>query len=52
MYIIIRISLDDWENPHLCDDNPEELENIWNMKNSAWLTTGAILQQGCDLLPK
>lgn len=46
------MSADDWENPHPCDDNPEELETIWNMHNCIWLTAGSIMQQGCDLLPK
>lgn len=42
----------DWENPHPCNDEPEELENIWNMHNCIWLTVGSIMQQGCDILPK
>lgn len=52
MVLSHRISADDWENPHPCDDDPEELENLWNMHNCMWLTVGAIMQQGCDLLPK
>lgn len=47
-----RLSPTEWENPHPCDENPEELENIWDMKNCLWLTMGGILNQGCDLLPK
>lgn len=43
---------DDWENPHPCNPDPDELETIWNMQNSTWLTAGSIMQQGCDLLPK
>lgn len=35
-----------------CDQNPEELENIWNTHNCIWLTVGSIMQQGCDILPK
>lgn len=42
----------DWENPHPCDTNPEELENIWDIKNCLWLTLGSIMTQGCDILPK
>jgi ionotropic glutamate receptor len=30
----------DWENPHPCDRHPDELENIWDLKNSLWLTLG------------
>lgn len=42
----------DWEKPHPCDPNPEELENIWGVKNCLWLMLGSIMQQGCDILPK
>lgn len=43
---------DDWESPHPCDENPEELENIWTLKNSSWLILGSMMSQGCDILPK
>ena len=43
---------DDWENPHPCDKNNDELENTWNLKNCFWLTMGSMMGQGCDLLPK
>lgn len=43
---------DDWENPHPCNQDPEEVENIWDMKNCTWLTMGSIMGQGCDILPK
>ncbi|XP_060517397.1 glutamate receptor ionotropic, kainate 2-like isoform X2 [Cylas formicarius] len=52
IFIIARMSSEDWENPHPCDDNPEELENIWDFKNCLWLTLGSITTQGCDILPK
>lgn len=54
-YIVIgshRFAPNDWENPHPCDKSPEELENIWHIKNSAWLTMGSIMTQGSDILPK
>ncbi|RZB39423.1 Lig chan, ANF receptor and/or SBP bac 3 domain containing protein, partial [Asbolus verrucosus] len=50
--IFTRMSPTDWENPHPCEQNPEELENIWDIKNCLWLTLGAIMNQGCDILPK
>lgn len=43
---------EDWENPHPCNQEPEELENIWHMLNCVWLTMGSIMGQGCDILPK
>ncbi|KAM3965018.1 glutamate receptor ionotropic, kainate 2 [Aphomia sociella] len=52
LFICARISPADWENPQPCDKDPEELENIWNFKNCAWLTMGSIMTQGCDILPK
>ena len=47
-----RITEADWENPHPCDESPEEFENIWNIHNCIWLALGSIMQQGCDILPK
>lgn len=52
LYFIARMAPGDWENPHPCDQNPEELENIWDLKNCLWLTLGSFMQQGCDILPK
>ncbi|KAJ8716638.1 hypothetical protein PYW07_003265 [Mythimna separata] len=52
LFICARISPDDWENPEPCEKDPEELENIWTFKNCTWLTTGSIMTQGCDILPK
>ncbi|XP_060801537.1 glutamate receptor ionotropic, kainate 2 isoform X2 [Amyelois transitella] len=52
LFVCSRISPADWENPVPCDKDPEELENIWNFKNCAWLTMGSIMTQGCDILPK
>lgn len=49
------MATDDWDPAHpgeLDGDEPEELENIWNMHNCIWLTVGSIMQQGCDILPK
>ncbi|CAH0555475.1 unnamed protein product [Brassicogethes aeneus] len=52
LYFVARMAPGDWENPHPCDENPEELENIWDIKNCLWLTMGSIMTQGCDILPK
>ncbi|XP_050307213.1 glutamate receptor ionotropic, kainate 2-like [Anthonomus grandis grandis] len=52
LVLIARCSTEDWENPHPCEQNPSELENIWDLKNCCWLTLGSITTQGCDLLPK
>lgn len=47
-----RMSPSDWENPHPCNQNPEELENTWDLKNCLWFSLGSIMAQGCDILPK
>ncbi|KAK9686988.1 Ligand-gated ion channel [Popillia japonica] len=52
IYITARLTPSEWESPHPCDDNPQELENIWSLRNSFWLTLGSIMAQGCDILPK
>ncbi|XP_072382909.1 glutamate receptor ionotropic, kainate 2-like [Diabrotica undecimpunctata] len=52
LFFISRMTPGDWENPHPCEDNPEELENIWDIRNCLWLTLGSIMTQGCDILPK
>ncbi|XP_066147480.1 glutamate receptor ionotropic, kainate 2-like [Euwallacea fornicatus] len=52
IFLVARLNPHDWENPHPCDPNPGELENIWNIRNCCWLTLGSIMTQGCDLLPK
>lgn len=52
IYLVFRLTPGDWENPHPCNQEPEHLENIWSLKNCFWLTLGAIMNQGCDILPK
>ncbi|XP_041980069.1 glutamate receptor ionotropic, kainate 2-like [Aricia agestis] len=52
LHMLARLAPNDWENPHPCDKSPEELENIWHIKNSCWLTVGSIMTQGSDILPK
>ncbi|CRL04875.1 CLUMA_CG017927, isoform A [Clunio marinus] len=52
LFVLARIAPDDWEASHPCNQEAEELENIWNMHNCIWLTMGSIMGQGCDILPK
>ncbi|KAJ8716639.1 hypothetical protein PYW07_003266 [Mythimna separata] len=52
LLICARMSQGDWVNPHPCNQNPENLENIWSLYNCMWLTMGAIMTQGCDILPR
>ncbi|XP_066583370.1 glutamate receptor ionotropic, kainate 2-like [Prorops nasuta] len=52
LFIQARMAPGEWDNPHPCKDDPEELENVFDLKNSFWLTIGSLMQQGSDILPK
>ncbi|CAB4058878.1 GRIN [Lepeophtheirus salmonis] len=52
MYLLARISPYEWENPHPCKDDPEELETLFNLKNALWFGIGSFLCQGSDILPQ
>ncbi|XP_016946037.3 glutamate receptor ionotropic, kainate 2 isoform X1 [Drosophila suzukii] len=49
---IARLSYREWLPPNPAIQDPDELENIWNVNNSTWLMVGSIMQQGCDILPR
>ncbi|XP_017012808.2 glutamate receptor ionotropic, kainate 2 isoform X1 [Drosophila takahashii] len=49
---IARLSHREWLPPNPAIQDPDELENIWNVNNSTWLMVGSIMQQGCDILPR
>ncbi|CAH4033776.1 unnamed protein product [Pieris brassicae] len=52
LLLCARMSQGDWVNPHPCNQNPENLQNIWSLYNCMWLTMGSIMTQGCDILPR
>lgn len=52
LFVQARMAPGEWDNPHPCNPDPEELENNFDLKNSMWLTVGSIMQQGSDILPK
>ncbi|XP_017753501.1 PREDICTED: glutamate receptor ionotropic, kainate 2-like isoform X2 [Eufriesea mexicana] len=52
LFLQARMAPGEWDNPHPCNPDPEELENSFDLKNSMWLTVGSIMQQGSDILPK
>ncbi|XP_011879931.1 PREDICTED: glutamate receptor ionotropic, kainate 2-like [Vollenhovia emeryi] len=52
LFLQARMAPGEWDNPHPCNADPEELENNFNLKNSLWLTIGSLMQQGSDILPK
>lgn len=40
VFILSRINNDDWESSHPCQQDPEEVESIWNILNCVWLMMG------------
>jgi uncharacterized membrane protein YccF (DUF307 family) len=46
VFILSRINNDDWESSHPCNQEPEEVESIWNILNCIWLMMGSIMGQG------
>ncbi|XP_075228075.1 glutamate receptor ionotropic, kainate 2-like isoform X2 [Lycorma delicatula] len=52
MQYVRRCSPFEWENPHPCNPDPEELELTFTLQNCLWFGIGSLMAQGCDLLPK
>lgn len=52
VFVLSRINSDDWESSHPCNQDPDEVESIWNVMNCVWLMMGSIMGQGSDILPK
>jgi glutamate receptor, ionotropic, invertebrate len=52
LFIMGRMSPQEWDNPYACIEEPEVLYNQFNIKNSIWFTVGAVLQQGSEIAPK
>ena len=51
LYVLARLSPYEWENPYPCVDDPDEVENQFNLANSFWFTMGSVMQQGADVAP-
>jgi len=47
-----RITPNEWQNPHPCNPQPEEMENSLSLLNCLWFSMGSILCQGSDILPR
>jgi hypothetical protein len=50
--VIFRVTPGEWDNPHPCKPDPEELENTFNLMNCLWFSIGSLMGQGSDILPK
>ena len=51
-FLFFRITPYEWDNPHPCKSEPDELETQFTLSNSLWFGIGSILCQGSDILPK
>ena len=51
LFILGRLSPYEWDNFNPCDEDPDEVENQWNLANSFWFIMGSIMQQGADVAP-
>lgn len=52
LFFQARMAPGEWNNPHPCNMEADELENNFNLMNSMWLTMGSLMQQGSDILPQ
>ena len=49
---IFRLTPYEWDSPHPCTDEDEELETTINFENCLWHNLGSLMQQGSDIAPK
>jgi glutamate receptor, ionotropic, invertebrate len=46
LFVMGRMSPEEWDNPYACIEEPEVLQNQFSFKNAMWFSVGALLQQG------
>lgn len=51
-FFYFRVTPHEWQNPHPCTTEPEELENSLSLINCLWFSLGSILCQGSEVLPR
>ncbi|XP_077488765.1 glutamate receptor ionotropic, kainate 2-like isoform X2 [Amblyomma americanum] len=51
IFIMGRFTPYEWVSPHPCVPEEGDLQNQFNLPNSFWFTTGAIMQQGSEITP-
>ncbi|KAL1416537.1 hypothetical protein MTO96_027900 [Rhipicephalus appendiculatus] len=51
IFIMGRFTPYEWVSPHPCVPEEGDLVNQFNLPNSFWFTTGAIMQQGSEITP-
>ena len=50
VFILTRISKDDWESTVPLVKEPEEVESIWNILNCVWLSAASLMVIFCLLV--
>ena len=50
-FVLARLSPYEWDNPYPCIEDPDEIENMFNLANSFWFTVASLMQQGSDVAP-
>lgn len=48
--VFYRFTPYEWENPHPCNEDSEEVENQFTILNSLWFTIGSLMQQGMSCI--
>ena len=49
--MILRLSPYEWDNPHPCKSDPDELETCFNMQNALWFGIGSFLSANSFCAP-
>lgn len=52
MMISARFAPSEWNNPHPCESESEELETTFSLSNSIWFSVATLVQAGTDVSPK
>ncbi|XP_056641962.1 glutamate receptor ionotropic, kainate 2-like isoform X1 [Diorhabda sublineata] len=52
LYIILRLSPDDWEVKYPCDETNDTMKNYWNLKTCLTVAFKGLTAQSNDVLPK
>ncbi|XP_069951037.1 glutamate receptor ionotropic, kainate 2 isoform X4 [Cherax quadricarinatus] len=52
LFILARMTPEEWTNPYPCVEEPEELENCFTLINSLWFVIATFLCQGADIAPR
>uniref|UniRef100_A0A1I8G515 PBPe domain-containing protein n=1 Tax=Macrostomum lignano TaxID=282301 RepID=A0A1I8G515_9PLAT len=52
LFVVARVSPYEWQNPHPCEPDNNEVENQFSLLNSLWFNAGSLMQQGSEISPR